>query len=464
MPRGRRLFPSIGVLGALTLPLGAAVSPQIRLGEFQVNGRTLGAQYRPRVASDADGDFVVVWHSNGQDGSQLGVFGRRYSSVGAALASEFQVNAATMSSQYMPSVAATPGGAFVVAWSSPGDGSAYGVFARPFSSVGAALATEFQVNVMTSGIQGEPAVAAAANGDFVVAWSGPGDGSVGVFARRFSSAGTALTAELQVNTETANNQYQPSAAAEADGDFIVVWTSEGQDGAGLGVFARRFSSAGSILATEFQINLVTDNHQFMPSVAAEPDGDFVVGWMGGVGDAIDIFARRFSNAGAPLTGEIHVPVFVSLNQDSPSVSTRAGGDFVIVWHGYGQDYHLTGVVGRRFSSAGVALAVEFQVNDFTLYGQSKASVAVEGGGDFVVAWQSNYQDGSGTGVFAQRFDVPIILDIDGNESFQALTDGLLVLRYAFGFRGPTLVAGAVDLLGCSRCDAASIEAYLATLT
>ena len=35
------------------------------------------------------------------------------------------------------------------------------------------------------------------------------------------------------------------------------------------------------------------------------------------------------------------------------------------------------------------------------------------------------------------------LDIDGNGSVEPLTDGLLVLRYLFGFRGATLITGAI---------------------
>ena len=59
--------------------------------------------------------------------------------------------------------------------------------------------------------------------------------------------------------------------------------------------------------------------------------------------------------------------------------------------------------------------------------------------------------------------MPILLDVDGDGSADALTDGVLLLRYLFGFRGATLVAG-VDLGGCTRCDATAIEAYLAAHT
>jgi len=51
------------------------------------------------------------------------------------------------------------------------------------------------------------------------------------------------------------------------------------------------------------------------------------------------------------------------------------------------------------------------------------------------------------------------LDVDGNGTADALTDGLLVLRYLFGFRGDALVAGAVGN-GATRATAAEIEPYL----
>jgi hypothetical protein len=56
----------------------------------------------------------------------------------------------------------------------------------------------------------------------------------------------------------------------------------------------------------------------------------------------------------------------------------------------------------------------------------------------------------------------IILDVDGNGVVEPLTDLLLGLRYSFGFRGNALITGVVGS-GCTRCDAPSIEAYLATL-
>jgi hypothetical protein len=54
------------------------------------------------------------------------------------------------------------------------------------------------------------------------------------------------------------------------------------------------------------------------------------------------------------------------------------------------------------------------------------------------------------------------LDVDGNDTADAQTDGLLILRYMFGLRGNALIAGAVDP-GGTRTNAAAIEAYIQSL-
>ena len=57
---------------------------------------------------------------------------------------------------------------------------------------------------------------------------------------------------------------------------------------------------------------------------------------------------------------------------------------------------------------------------------------------------------------------PHPLDADGNQSTAALEDGLLILRFLFGFDGAQLTTGVVGQ-GCTRCDAGSIVSYLSWL-
>ena len=64
------------------------------------------------------------------------------------------------------------------------------------------------------------------------------------------------------------------------------------------------------------------------------------------------------------------------------------------------------------------------------------------------------------GVITQRLNEHLsVMDIDDDGSTQALTDGLLLIRYLFGFRGDSLIEGATGQ-GANRASAADIQAYL----
>ena len=54
-----------------------------------------------------------------------------------------------------------------------------------------------------------------------------------------------------------------------------------------------------------------------------------------------------------------------------------------------------------------------------------------------------------------------LLDVDGNGQTDALTDGLIIIRYMFGLRGPALINGAIGT-GATRTGA-QIEAYIQSL-
>jgi hypothetical protein len=98
--------------------------------EFRVNARTTSSQSAPAIAFDPSGDFVVVFNIGG-DGSGNGVFGRRYASAGSPLGSEFRVNAFTTNDQAYAAVAADAFSNFIVVWPSDGqDGSARGIFGQ----------------------------------------------------------------------------------------------------------------------------------------------------------------------------------------------------------------------------------------------------------------------------------------------------------------------------------------------
>jgi hypothetical protein len=97
--------------------------------------------------------------------------------------------------------------------------------------------------------------------------------------QRYSSDGTPLATEFQANVYTVGMQPSPPVvASDAAGGFVVVRLSQGEDGSGYGLVARRFSSDGAALAAEFQVNVYTSDSQYWQAMARAPNGDFVVVW------------------------------------------------------------------------------------------------------------------------------------------------------------------------------------------
>ena len=197
-------------------------------------------------------------------------------------------------------------------------------------------------------------------------------------------------------------------------------------------------------AVEFRVNTYTVGDQGRPAVAARADGDFVVAWNsfnqespGNATGNYGIFARRFSSAGVAQAVEFLVNTYTTAYQRYPRVAADNDGDFVVTWESQHQDGNYEGVFARRILGNG-AFGPEFQANSYTMDGQTEPVVDFDSDGDFVIAWYTEEnQDGNSYGIFAQRFTLPPLatLDVDGNGLIAPLTDGLLVLRHIFGFSG-----------------------------
>ena len=190
----------------------------------------------------------------------------------------------------------------------------------------------------------------------------------------------------------------------ADGGFTVTWTSNGQDGSGLGVYGQRYSVGGAVVGGEFRVNTTTAGEQADASVAALADGGFVVTWSGyGSTDSWGVYGQRYNAAGASVGTEFRVNTTTADDQFSPSVAALANGGFVVTWES--PDGSTSGIYGQRYDAFGSAVGTEFRVNTTTAGDQSTPSAAALVGGGFVVTWESGGQDGSGWGVYGQRYDV-----------------------------------------------------------
>jgi hypothetical protein len=204
--------------------------------EFRLNAVTTDDQTAPRIALDASGGFVVVWQA---PASSPDVVGRRLDASGAPIGGEFVVNTYTTQSQYSPSIAIDAAGEFVVAWSRSGN-STVEVRAQRFDAAGGLLGDEFLVNTPTASLQGLPSVAAFPGGGFIVAWLAGNASAREIGAKTYLPSGVENGPQFRVNTYTTGQQEGARVAAD-ERHAVVVWYGPG-DGSGNGVYGQLYAS------------------------------------------------------------------------------------------------------------------------------------------------------------------------------------------------------------------------------
>jgi hypothetical protein len=406
----------------------ATATGQVLAGpEFRLNASTTTSVTFPMLSMTPAGDFVAVWSALGAYPDPSGAFARRFDAAGAAVGLEFLASTDPLGIEARnggTEIAADRAGNFVVVWVNDGrDGSYRGVFGRRFDASGAPLGTDFQVNTYTTGSQGDffPGsidVARAPDGRFVVVWEGAQGFVSGrdVFAQRYASDGSPLGGEFRVNTYTTNAQYRPGVAIDDAGNFVVVWSSDRQDGSFAGVFGRRFAATGAPQGSEFQVNTYTTGYQSGSQysglgVARAPGGEFVVVWSDTARQ--NVFGQRYDAAGSRAGTEFQVSSNLFQFQLGGRVAADARGNFVVSWMG-SNSYYGSLAGGQRFHADGTRRGAEFTVDlNNTVPPHRYPRVASDDVGNFLFAW-GTVNPVTGRSARAQRFGglMPVGLRVD----------------------------------------------------
>ena len=164
-------------------------------------------------------------------------------------------------------------------------------------------------------------------------------------ATSFGQDPTPAGGEFQVNTYSTNQQFIPKVARDSQGNFVVVWGSFGSDNGDdstSSVQGQLFSSAGSPVNPQFLVNTYTSHEQLGHQVAMAPNGDFVVVWQSrgsnnGDTSGRSVQGQRFSSGGTPQGVEFLVNTYTTSYQDVPSVAVDSAGGFIVVWESEGSD-------------------------------------------------------------------------------------------------------------------------------
>ena len=216
-----------------------------------VNTTTADTQQAPRIAVAADGHYVVVWQSDKQDGSKLGVYARVFNADGSARSGEILVNTTTTDDQ------TRAGGGdrrAAAASSSPGRATTRRKLTartsmRAASPPTAARCRRRSASTDDAGDQTGGGGGDRRAGNVVIAYSPRArttpTARKASTRRRADIALSTIGSEFGVNTTTADAQTAPAVARNArPAASSIVWRAPGQDGSGIGVYGQRFTTAG----------------------------------------------------------------------------------------------------------------------------------------------------------------------------------------------------------------------------
>lgn len=104
--------------------------------------------------------------------------------------------------------------------------------------------------------------------------------------------------------------------------------------------------------------------------------------------------------------ELRVNTFTANDQVTPAITALTGGNYVVTWQSNSQDGSGNGTYAQRYNAAGEALGNEFRVNTTTAGSQDAPTIAALSDGGFVVCWDTHlYAMGNNRAViYTQRFD------------------------------------------------------------
>ncbi len=393
--------------------LGAASGFQPEGGESPIIGSLGADQTAPAIAISSEGGYIV-WQDASGNGDGAAIRARRIGRNLTGALPPFWINSHTNGIHEAPKVSLLADGGAVFVWRG-GPLGKQGIFAR-FLKSGSSSTPVFNgedVEVAPAGsVQNtSPAVVCLSDNSVVIAWSSFGsDGSLfGVQLQRFSSTGEKIGTQTQANLTTAYNQRASTLAALASGGFVVGWVSENQRFQNsVDVYARTFSAAGSPLTGEMRLNTGT-NVCSSPSLVGLPTGGFVAAWsefdLAAPQNSWDIYANAFDDGIVAAKPAVRVNYYLPYSQIEPRLSL-AGDVILAVWTSLNQDGYREGVFGRYLSFSGEPTDDEFGLNQTVISQQKDPAVASDGTSRFFAAWTSFKSMASGFDLVSRTFARP----------------------------------------------------------
>ena len=400
----KNLLPAVLALILVPASVRAAAPPPAG-ANFQVNDNSEGWQLDVDAAQDTAGDTVYVWIDT--DPTPNAVMARIYDAAGRPVTDGIVIATDSQGISH-PRVAATPLGEFVVVW-----GGASSIFLRRYDRLGRPLGAAVATQQPLSGEIGAPDVAVDAAGNAAAVWSVSSFDGDTIFLQRFDRANHPQGAPMAVSQSIVNDRENARIAAGPGGSLLVSWDDHRVGGTTLSAFARRYDGPSGAWAAEVRVSPSGNRIQPGTVPVFYPVGDGAVLFTDL--PSSDLMIRRIDATGLPAGDPVRIAQAVGSTDPWP-LDAAAGpdGTTLVTWEGY------DGLVRANFFNESFnALGTEFAPSSVAGDLELEPVAAAGGPGQFAVSWVSVGQpsvlfpelpsqatdgrDGSGAGVFAQRF-------------------------------------------------------------
>ncbi len=187
----------------------------------------------------------------------------------------------------------------------------------------------------------------------------------------------------------------------SDGGYIVAW-SEYNDGV-TEIYYQRFDVDDNKVGDVVTVSSDDTSSNYRPDIVELSNGDYIITWHGNGEESksSEIFAQRYDSDGNPLGSTMQINTPDDIADYTPVITALDDGGYMVSWQGYTNDTsYNTNIYAQRFDSSDNPVGGEIVVNleDLTNESNYNPSITTLSNGDFVVTWTTENE------VVAQRFD------------------------------------------------------------